>query len=170
MGLYRQTDRQTDRQTYRQTQKMRDIWIIRQTLKMRDLWIIRQTDRKKYIYSETSISGLRYPDLLDIQTKICPYIEYRGCVINKENVPIFDIRSGYRIYVKIGCVIIKKIFRHATYFYIYSISGLDRLFDNRTCPVIKILLYFHFICTIVFLTWPSKVKTIILYNKIACIR
>jgi hypothetical protein len=54
------------------------------------------------VYSETSISGPRYPDLLDIRTKIWPDIEPKGCVINKDNVPI--------IYI---------------YIYIYSISGPD---------------------------------------------
>jgi hypothetical protein len=46
-----------------------------------------KTEPPKY-YSQILITGSRYPDLRDIRTEICPYIEYEGCVINKENVPI----------------------------------------------------------------------------------
>jgi hypothetical protein len=51
-------------------------------------------------YSETSISGPRYPDLFDIRTEFCPDIEYRGCVINKENVPII-LGGPYRVAVRL---------------------------------------------------------------------
>ena len=105
------------------------------------------------LYSEISITGPRYPDLLDIRTKICPYIETRW---PPNGYRLRDNDSIYgHILVRISNFFIKldrfgmnKIFLMTLFFIKRSSlaeSGYRKFgnrlncnFDNRTCPVIKI--------------------------------
>jgi hypothetical protein len=80
------------------------------------------------LYSQTSISGrIRLS-----KSRSSPYIELvwiskLSLLSRNLFLHLFDIRTGYRIYVKIGCVIIKKY----PYRNIFFINHATSIFDTR---------------------------------------